>query len=178
MRRRKRVGLRAGHEESLHGIFVDIHAMLEVVVRITDSMFFEASLPNFTAKFKLAGRAEREPTLNELQGFFQGDICIGREYEMEVVGHYDVFVEQQSPVAPILLEGLHKQLCHARGLEDRAATGRDRRHEKGSQFLGRESHRRPGLKPRYASAFFRGAEAPRFHLNALSRSGRSLRIVS
>ena len=80
---------------------------------------------------------------------------------MKVIWHYDELIEQEFPLASVILHYVEQQVGHAFGLKDRVAMERVRGYEKCSDFLCGEKHREPGLKPVFLRGFFVGLEGPR-----------------
>lgn len=98
-------------------IFFDIqHTLSELLFR-HDLALIEAAHPHI----QLALQAEGESALNKLHGFFQRNVWSGRNQTVEMVGHDDKRVQQESSLAAVVEDGLPQQFRGGGDLENTAA---------------------------------------------------------
>jgi hypothetical protein len=89
---------------------------------------------------------EGKSAFDVLTGFFQWDVCRGRDNQMEVVRHDHEFMEEVAALATIVLKNVEKQACHLLFFEERTPSVRDGRGKECADFLGSVFHFPPALK--------------------------------
>ena len=132
-----------------------------VMIGAADAIVRKAPFPDRSPEIQFFLCSKRKTALDVPDCLFQRSVRGGREQEMKVIWHYDELIEQEFPLASVILHYVEQQVGHAFGLKDRVAIERDRGYEKCSDFLWGETHREPGLKPVFLRGFFVGLEGPR-----------------
>ena len=95
--------------------------MMFIIREIANSMIREARLPDGWAGFQ----AIRKSSFDELHRAFQGNFTCRREQRVDVVGHGDEFVEQESSLVAVMREGVDQEVGGCLVAEDRLALGGD-----------------------------------------------------
>jgi hypothetical protein len=111
-----RVVFRALAEVGADGIVVDVVEVLEVIVAVAHAAVGETALPDWEFGFKLAGKT----AFDELDSSLKGDL-LGREEQVDVVGHHYIGVELVVAFFAIVLEGLEEEFCVRCLLEEPSA---------------------------------------------------------
>jgi len=102
----------------MHGVHVDVFAVLGIVLSITDSMVHIAALPGFSLKTKFFSGAERKFSFNELNNAFERNFPARRYEQMDVVWHHGKFVQLELPLHPITAESFKEERRHPFGLKN------------------------------------------------------------
>ena len=123
-----------------------------------DLALVEAAHPHI----QLALQTEGEAALDELHGFFQRNIGGGRNQSVEMVGHDDECVQEESSLAAIVEDGSLKQFRCGRDLKETAALRSYGGDKIRTSFLWREPHlgsinERPAAKATLLRSLHSGA---------------------
>ena len=92
--------------------------MAVVVLLIANAMIRETLFPDQESVSELFLGSKRKASLDELQGFFQGNVLGGRKDEMEMIGHDDEFVQQEAALRAIIGENVNQKASHLLRFED------------------------------------------------------------
>jgi len=104
---------------------MDVDAVPSEVIGVANAMVRETSLPDFTTADLLARRV-RISALDELHGAFDGDVESRRDEKVNVIGHDDEFVKQESLLAAVVVKRLEEKACVGFNDEESAALERRR----------------------------------------------------
>jgi len=107
---------------------MDVDAVSSEVIGVANAMVRETSLPNFATADLLAHRV-RISALDELQGAFDGDVESRRDEKVNVIGHDDEFVKQESLMAAVVVTRLEEKPGISFNDEESAALESRRGHE-------------------------------------------------
>jgi len=133
---RMREVLGAVAEMGANGIGVDVIAVGIQIACIFDAALCKAVLPDRHARFE----TERESTLDELHGLFEGDVLCRRDQDMNVIGHEDECVELVASFGAVVFEQVEEKVRVRVGLKEAAAIRGHGGDEEGADFLRGEFH--------------------------------------
>jgi hypothetical protein len=155
------MSLRRRDESPANRISFDVpHTLNELLFR-HDLALIEAAHPHI----QIALQAEGEAALNELHGFFQRNVLSGRDQRVEMLGHDDKGMQQESSLAAVIEDGFLQQFRCGANLEDTAPLRRHSGYEIRTSSLWRESHvgrinESPVAKAILVEACVQGPEGP------------------
>jgi len=152
------MGLWRRYKSPANGILLDIPDTAYELLFAHNLAFVEAAHPDI----QLAFQAKGEASLDELHGLFERNIRSRRNQSMEMVGHDDERVQKKLPLIAVAEDGLLKQFCRGRDLEEAAALRRHSGDQIRSGFLWRELHlssknERPVAKATFFASLSSGA---------------------
>jgi hypothetical protein len=153
--------LRRRDESPANRISFDIrHALNELFFR-HDLALIEAAHPHA----QLAFQAKGEAALDELHGLFKRNVWSWRNQNVEMVGHDDKGMQQESTLTAVIEDGLLQQFRGGGHLEDAAALCRHSGYEIRASFLWRGPHlgrvnERPVAEAILVEARTQGPERP------------------
>ena len=84
---------------------------------VTDAFLRKSALPNFMTNTQLPFGAERKITFHKLHSFFDAQIVIDCDQQMEVVGHHHEIVNGKDTLPMIGAQYVNEESCHAFRLE-------------------------------------------------------------
>jgi hypothetical protein len=93
--------------------------MLGVVAGIAHAMIHVPSLPNFGIDAQFSFCAEGKSAFDQLNGALERRVSQSGKKEMNVIRHYDKFVDEELVLISVAQQSCDKEICHALGLEKR-----------------------------------------------------------
>jgi hypothetical protein len=103
-----RVFLRGLGQKPLDRILPDVILKLLVFARISDPPIHKAWLPDVSFNFQVVIQPERESTLHQLQGPFQGDLPWSNDH-VEMVRHDNKFMQPISSLCSVLQQDFNEE---------------------------------------------------------------------
>jgi hypothetical protein len=155
------ISVRRQDESPANRISFDIHHTLNELLFRHDLALIEAAHPHTQLVFPAKGEA----ALDELHGLFQRNVWGRRDQSVEMVGHDDKGMQQESSLTAVIEESLLQQFRSGGDLEDTAALCRHSGYEIRTSFLWRDPHlgrinERPVAKAILVEACAQGPERP------------------
>jgi hypothetical protein len=121
---------------SFDRILMNVHAMMDEVLRIPDAMVGESALPNLDQVSQFFFHGVGVAAFDELQRTLEWDLR-WRQEQMKMLGHENKGVELKFSLAAIREESLQEETCHWFGYKQASSLPSDGRYEISSRRRNR-----------------------------------------
>jgi len=118
------------------GVHMNVFPELGILIPVSDAAVMKARSPNFAAEIEFLLSAIGKSALDELNGLLDG--VARSQQKVEVIGHYDEFVQTIFPLLAIAKKDVEEEEDHSIRLEQMSALGTRGCNEVGFQnrYLG------------------------------------------